>query len=95
MIPIHQLLARIRWDTEFGRGRFLIGYQDKLAAEVRYVVLQDARPDPDNPSLLDVTDEEGVVHSVPLHRIREVLRDGETIWRRPAQDRGAQARTER
>ncbi|MFZ5512156.1 MAG: DUF504 domain-containing protein [Pseudomonadota bacterium] len=82
MIPVHELLARIRWDPQFGRGRFVIGYLDKVAGEVRYIALQNARPDPDNPSLFDVTDEEGVEHSIPLHRIREVLRDGETIWRR-------------
>jgi hypothetical protein len=28
VIPIHELLARIRWDPEFGRGRFEIGYLD-------------------------------------------------------------------
>lgn len=29
MIPIHTLLARIRWDPEFGRGRWEIAYLDK------------------------------------------------------------------
>jgi uncharacterized protein (UPF0248 family) len=30
MIPIHRLLNRIRWDPGFGRGRFVIGYYDRL-----------------------------------------------------------------
>ena len=30
----------------------------------------------------DVVDEEGVTHSVPYHRVREVWRDNELIWRR-------------
>lgn len=30
MIPIHQLLARIRWDPQFGQGRFEIAYYDRV-----------------------------------------------------------------
>ena len=29
MTPIHELLNRIRWDEEFGRGRFELGYYDR------------------------------------------------------------------
>jgi len=31
---------------------------------------------------------DGAAHEVPFHRVREVHRDGELIWQRPAQ-RGA------
>jgi len=30
MLPIHELLNRIRWDKEFGRGDFRIGYYDSI-----------------------------------------------------------------
>lgn len=83
MIPIHQLLARLRWDPRFGAGRISIGYLDHGCATLRHVALHDLRHDPDNPSLLDLVDEDGVARSIPLHRIREVLRDGVPIWRRP------------
>jgi len=82
MIPIHQLLARIRWDPAFGRGQFVLGYLDHGTDELRHVAFQDTRPDPENPSMLDIVDEHGAVVSLPLHRIRQVLRDGETIWQR-------------
>ncbi len=84
MIPIHRLLARIRWDPRFGSGRFEIGYLDKVSRSIRRVPLQQAVPDPDNPGLLEIFDDDGIRHRVPLHRIREVLRDGKTIWRRGA-----------
>ncbi|MGO8858955.1 MAG: DUF504 domain-containing protein [Steroidobacteraceae bacterium] len=82
MIPIHELLARIRWDPAFGRGEFVIGYLDHDTSELRHAALRDARPDPENPSMLDIVDEHGLVVSLPLHRIRQVLRNGEVIWQR-------------
>jgi uncharacterized protein (UPF0248 family) len=86
MIPIHQLLSRIRWDKEFGRGQFVIGYLDNVTGKIQYVAFQDAQPDPVNHALLDIFDDEGVKISLPLHRIRQVLRNGEVIWQRGAVD---------
>ena len=34
MIPIHHLLSRIRWDPDFGRGEFVLGYYDRILEEV-------------------------------------------------------------
>lgn len=82
MIPIHELLARIRWDAAFGRGQFALGYVDHETEELRYVPFKETRPDPNNPEMLDLVDEHGEVVSLPLHRIHQVLRDGETIWQR-------------
>ena len=28
MQPIHELLHRIKWDLEFGKGEFALGYDD-------------------------------------------------------------------
>lgn len=82
MIPIHQLLSRIRWDSAFGSGQFVIGYLDHRTASIHHVALEDARPDPDNHSLLDIAGPDGVRMTIPLHRIRQVLRNGELIWQR-------------
>ena len=30
MIPIQELLSRIRWDESFGKGDFEIGYYDRV-----------------------------------------------------------------
>ena len=88
MIPIHQLLSRIRWDAEFGRAQFVIGYVDHVTGKIQQVSLRDAQPDPANHSLLDIVDDEGFKISLPLHRIRQVLRNGEVIWQRGAVEAG-------
>jgi len=82
MMPIHELLARIRWDSAFGRGQFTLGYIDHDTDELRYVPFKDARPDRNNPSMLDLVDKHGELVSLPLHRIRQVLRNGERIRQR-------------
>lgn len=82
MQPIHQLLARIRWDAEFSRGRFAVGFWDRVARKVLSIELRDVVPNAVNPSLLDFVDGEGVLRSIPLHRVRRVWRDGILIWER-------------
>lgn len=80
MIPLHELLSRIQWDPEFGRGEFRIGYLDHMRGELVYVPLNKVQRDPDSHFCFDVADEEGVVHSVAYHRVKEVWKDGALIW---------------
>jgi uncharacterized protein (UPF0248 family) len=82
MIPLHELLSRIYWDPEFGRGEFKIGYLDHLRDELVYVPLGEARPEADSHYCFEVMDENDVVHSVPYHRVKEVWKDGALIWHR-------------
>jgi uncharacterized protein (UPF0248 family) len=87
MTPIHELLARVRWDAEYTRSRFVIGYWDRVAGAVLHVDLSKVAWDRDNPAFFDLVDEDGVDHSIPFHRVREVWRDGALIWHRhPASD---------
>ncbi len=83
MIPILELLSRIRWDPEFGDASFVIGYYDRLKRcivriPLKHVVFAGPRGDS-----FEATDEDGSAHRVPFHRVREVYRDGVLIWRRP------------
>jgi len=82
MIPIHELLARIRWDAEFAKSRFVIGYWDRVAGQVLHVDLHNIAWDSENPSFFDLVDVEGESHSIPFHRVREVWRNGNLIWQR-------------
>ena len=82
MVPLHELLSRIQWDPEFGRGEFTLAYLDKVRQELVRVPLREVRQEPGDHFCFEVTDEEGVVHSVPYHRVKEVWNDGELIWRR-------------
>ena len=82
MIPLHELLSRIHWDPEFGRGDFTLGYYDRVRREMIYVPLMEVQQEPDSHFCFEVTDEDGIVHSVPYHRVKEVWKDGALIWRR-------------
>lgn len=82
MIPIHELLNRIRWDQDFGRGRFEIGYFDHPLGKVIRIPLQELQFEPGNSFSFDLHTPEGEVVTIPFHRIREVYRDGVLIWDR-------------
>jgi len=82
MITIRALLNRIRWDLAYGRGEFAIGYYDRVEDRVIVVPFAEARFDPDNRFAMQVTAADGEVHSIPLHRVRVVYRNGERIWAR-------------
>ncbi|HET7833907.1 MAG TPA: DUF504 domain-containing protein [Gallionella sp.] len=82
MIPLHELLSRIHWDPEFGRDEFVLGYLDKVRHELVHVPLREVHPDPDSHFCFDLTDDTGVVHTIPYHRVKEVWKNGALIWRR-------------
>jgi uncharacterized protein (UPF0248 family) len=82
MMPIHELLSRIRWDAEFARASFTVGYYDRVQRTVVRVPFARLAFDPDDHSAFIALDEDGAAHRVPYHRVREVTRDGELIWQR-------------
>jgi uncharacterized protein (UPF0248 family) len=82
VIPVHELLARIRWDPEFGKGRWEIAYLDHSRPELVRVPITEVRFPPDEHFMFETVDEEGVARSIPFHRIREVRRDGKVAWSR-------------
>jgi uncharacterized protein (UPF0248 family) len=89
MIPIQDLLHRIRWDPEFGKGEFVVGYYDRVARGLVHVPLARVRFERGEHFAFEAVAEDGSVHAVPLHRVREVWRDGALIWRRAhAEPRG-------
>ena len=83
MITIEALLQRIRWDPDFGRGSFTIGYHDRLRHAIVTVPLEQIRQTAGNHFSFIAVEPDGAVHEVPFHRVREVHRDGERIWQRP------------
>ena len=82
MMPIQDLLNRIRWDKEFARGQFELGYFDRVERRVIVVPFQSLEFLPEAPGTFRLMDEEGRFHHVPFHRVREVWKDGQCIWRR-------------
>ncbi|HEY0634709.1 MAG TPA: DUF504 domain-containing protein [Gammaproteobacteria bacterium] len=82
MIPIHELLSRIRWDRDFGNARFTIGYYDRVAGAIIVVPFGALSFSGSDPFDFSLVDDEGALHTIPLHRIRQVFRNGELIWER-------------
>ncbi len=83
MIPIHELLNRIRWDPEFAKGNFELGYYDRRENRIILVPLKELTFPEESPSAFQLVDPEGQVHRVPFHRVREVYKDAQRIWIRP------------
>ena len=82
MTPIHELLNRIRWDRDYGAADFVIGYYDRVEDRIIRVALAELYFEPGDHFSFDLIDAEGQLHSIPLHRIKEVYRDGVLIWHR-------------
>ena len=82
MQPLDELLSRIKWDAEFGKGSFVLGYDDRVAHKEQRVGFELVTMDPGQPGMLVVEGEDGVVR-IPLHRVRTVYKDGAIIWQRP------------
>ncbi len=83
MMPIHELLNRIRWDPEFGRGRFEIGYYDRTERAIRRLELREITFPENERHVFQWTDGAGRLRRIPFHRVRQVVRNGQIIWQRP------------
>jgi uncharacterized protein (UPF0248 family) len=86
MQPLHELLHRIKWDAEFGRGTFALAYDDRLALQARIVPFASIAIDPGGFSFF-FSDEDGVVAHIPLHRGRAVYKEDAIIWQRRVRPR--------
>jgi uncharacterized protein (UPF0248 family) len=82
MLPIQELLNRIRWDEDFGRAEFSIGYYDRIEKTIVVSPLKGIDFPADRPGVFELTDPDGRTHTIPLHRIKVVYRNGELIWER-------------
>jgi uncharacterized protein (UPF0248 family) len=88
MQPLQELLHRIKWDKEFGKGEFAVGYYDRVVDEETLVPFASIHLDPQWPQTLSFRDEDGIVRHIPLHRVRTVYKDGSVVWRRPGRSAG-------
>ncbi len=82
MIPIHELLNRIRWDKNFAQGQFEIGYYDRREDKIIHLPFDEIVFEPNRHFSITTINSEGETHMVPCHRIKEVYRGGKLIWHR-------------
>ncbi len=86
MQTIQELLNRIRWDSRYSHGAFEIGFYDRIEQRIIRLPLQKTTIDPENHFFFQFIDADGNSHSVPLHRIRVVYKNGVCIWQRQKPD---------
>lgn len=72
----------MRWDPRFRVGRFAVGYFDRLERRIVVIPFETIRFPAEAPGTLEIWDEEGTLHRIPFHRVRQVYRDGRLIWER-------------
>ena len=82
MQPIHELLNRIHWDPEFGKGSFELGFLDKVDEKIIRLPFNQIVFVPGDHYFFHYMDEEGIEHNVPFHRIKAVYKNDELIWHR-------------
>jgi len=82
MIPIQDLLNRIIWDKEYGRGSFEIGYYDRVEDSIIRVSFRMIELIPGDHFSFLLYGPEGEACSIPFHRVRQVYKDGQLIWQR-------------
>ncbi|MCW8827892.1 MAG: DUF504 domain-containing protein [Gammaproteobacteria bacterium] len=82
MRPIHELFSRIRWDEEFGAADFTVGYFDRVAQQIVCVPFHQLLFDAQDHFAFRLVDEEGALHTIPYHRVKELYRNGVLIWYR-------------
>ena len=82
MIPIHELLNRICWDREFGKGIFEIGYYDRIERKIIRVSFEKILLEKGNHATFQLQDTSGELQTIPFHRVREVYKDEALFWSR-------------
>ena len=75
-------MNRIRWDPDFGRGEFQVGFYDRVLDGTVVVPLSGLDFPQDDGFAFELLDACGERRRIPFHRIREVYRDGSRIWSR-------------
>ncbi len=81
MISIQDLFNKIRWDKEFGKGHFEIGYEDHWEEKIIRIAFKKIVFEEGNHFSFQIK-LGGEMVTIPFHRVKEVYRDGGLIWQR-------------
>lgn len=79
MIYILDLLNKIKWDSRENQEHYTLYYQDRIEnklKEIRYTDIIAIEP----PCMLLSLNKK--ITYIPLHRIREIKKQGKVIWQR-------------
>lgn len=76
MIPIKELLNKIKWDKRYYPEQYTAYYHDRIEDNLVPVNLESIRTE-GNFMVVDKDDTK-----IPLHRIRKVMKGRMLVWRR-------------
>jgi len=79
MIPILDLLNKIKWDENEKPEEYLIFYFDRIVSKLIEIKFNDIKKIDGSFMVLERNGEES---NIPLHRIKEVKKSGKLIWKR-------------
>ena len=83
MQTAQDILNRIRWDKQFtADAEFKVGYYDRVDNAIIKIAFKDLRFPAGDHFSFEIVDDNEDVHSIPYHRVREIYRNGQLIWRR-------------
>ena len=80
MIPIKELLNKIKWDKRENPEDYTVGYYDRLRKEIIEFPFKAIKEIDENFMLIEIKGEE---KTIPLHAIKIVRKKGGQLWKRP------------
>lgn len=80
MMPIINLLNKIKWDKRENPEQCSIGYFDRVHNATVKVPFPEMKVD--DKFSFTICDEQGEEHNMPFHRIKKVWKNNELIWER-------------
>lgn len=79
MIPIKDLLNKIKWDDKENPKDYTLFYYDRIENKLKEIKFLDIKEVSDNFLLTEINNKET---NIPLHRIRKVKKKEEVVWQR-------------
>ncbi|MBI5880946.1 DUF504 domain-containing protein [archaeon] len=79
MITIDALVNKIKWDSREKPEEYSLFYIDRITKRLVKIKYEDIKRIDEGVLVLDRNGEET---EIPLHRIREVRKKGEVVWKR-------------
>lgn len=78
MIPIQDLLNKIKWDKRENPGEYVIFYFDRVLGKLIKIPYAKIKVLEGSFMVLDNVKES----NIPLHRIKKVMRNDKIVWER-------------
>ncbi len=79
MIPIHDLLNKIKWDKRENPGDYVLYYYDRVEKKLKPLKYKDILKIEGGFLMVTLNNKET---NIPLHRIRKVENKGKVVWER-------------